>query len=144
MGQNQLFLIILGVVVTLIAVTIGIDRFSSMTIDANRDAVIADLVNYGAKAQLYFRSSTTLGGGEQDYNGFTLNAIDQSNANGNYNVTATAPTGTAAVTPGGAISASATTIYIEGSGNEIGNDGTNPVKAFVTITTNTITTSILN
>ena len=56
MGQNQLFIIILSVVLVVVAIAVGVERFNSLTMDTNRDAVTADLVNYGAKAQLYFLS----------------------------------------------------------------------------------------
>ena len=144
MGQQQLLLIVLSVIIVGVAIAVGVNQFQSSAVDSNRQAVISDLVNHASKAQRYFRTPAQLGGGEQDYNGFALNAIEQTNANGDYNVTATTPTGTAAVTAGGSISASATTIYIEGSGNETGNDATNPVKAYVTITADAITTTILN
>ena len=144
MGQNQLFIIILSVVLVVVAIAVGVERFNSLTMDTNRDAVTADLVNYGAKAQLYFRTSQMLGGGSQNFQGFKLSPFENTNPNGDYRVTLTAPTGTAPVSSGGEIFVSATTIYIEGSGRRTGNDGTNPVKVYVTITENIITTTTLN
>lgn len=144
MGQQQLLLIVLSVIIVGVAVSVGVTQFQSSAMDSNRQAVIADLVNYASKAQRFFRTPQQLGGGEQDFNGFTLNTIEQATANGDYEVTATLPTGAAAVTAGGSISATATTIYIAASGRETGNDDTNPVKAFVTITADAITTTILN
>ena len=43
MGQQQLLLIILGVIVVGIAVAVGITMFSDSAISANRDAVTNDL-----------------------------------------------------------------------------------------------------
>ena len=51
MGQQQLLLIILGVVVVGIAVVVGITMFQDNAISANRDAVTNDLVSLGARAQ---------------------------------------------------------------------------------------------
>jgi aldehyde:ferredoxin oxidoreductase len=45
MGQQQLLLIILGVIVVGIAVAVGITMFTDNAISANRDAVTNDLVN---------------------------------------------------------------------------------------------------
>jgi Tfp pilus assembly protein PilE len=144
MGQQQLLLIVLSVIIVGVAVAVGVTQFQTSAVDANRQAVIGDLVNHASKAQRYFRTPAQLGGGSQDFNGFTLSSIENANANGDYEVTATTPTGATAVTAGGSISATATTIYIAGSGKETGNDGTNPVKAFVEITADAITTTILN
>ncbi len=145
MGQQQLLLIVLSVIIVGVAIVVGVTQFQSNSVDSNRQAVISDLVNYASKAQRYFRTPKQLGGGEQDFNGFTLSSIENANANGDYLVTTTAPTGTAAVTAGGSVAtANTTTMYIVGSGNETGTDGTNPVKAYVTITADNITTTILN
>lgn len=144
MGQQQLLLIVLSVIIVSIAVAVGVNRFQSDAMESNRQALISELLHHAALAQGYFRTPQQYGGGEQNFNGFTLTTSEQSTATGDFEVTATLPTGAAAVTAGGSISASATTIYIAASGRETGNDGTNPVKAFVTISLNTISSTILN
>jgi len=45
MGQQQILLIVLGIIIVGIAIVIGIDNFQSKAVQANRDAVIIDL-NY--------------------------------------------------------------------------------------------------
>lgn len=145
MGQQQLLLIVLSVIIVGVAVAVGVTQFQSSAVDANRQQLIGDLVNHASKAQRYYRTPQQLGGGAQDFNGFNLGTLEQSNANGTYNATATEPTGTTQVATGGTgITATAQTIYIEGSGTEIGDDGTAQVKAYVTVTPTTITTTILN
>ncbi len=144
MGQQQLLLIVLSVIIVGVAIAVGVTQFQSNAQDSNRQAIISDLVNYASKAQRFYRTPKQLGGGEQDFNGFTLSSIENSNANGDYNVTATEPSGTGPVTAGGSISATAQTMYIVASGKETGTDGTNPVKAYVTITADSIGTTILN
>lgn len=141
MGQQQLLLIVLGVIIVGIAVAVGINMFSSSAVDANRDAVTADLAHLGSKAQQFYKKPTTMGGGGGDFNGFALGALDSVNTNGNYRLTATAATATttaanaaAAVAVGGtSISAAATTIYIIGYGTEKGRDNTNLVQAYATV-----------
>ena len=64
MGQQQLLLIILGVIVVGIAVAVGITMFSDSSINANRDALASDLVNMASRAQQYYRRPTALGGGQ--------------------------------------------------------------------------------
>ncbi len=53
MGQQQLLLIILGVIIVGIAVAVGITMFQDNAVDQNRSAVIADLTTLAAKAQRY-------------------------------------------------------------------------------------------
>ncbi len=55
MGQQQLLLIILGVIVVGIAVAVGITMFQDNAVSANRDAVVERMVNLSARAQQYYR-----------------------------------------------------------------------------------------
>jgi Tfp pilus assembly protein PilE len=147
MGQQQLLLIVLSVIIVGVAIAVGVTQFQSNAVESNRQAVISDLVNYAAKAQRYYRTPAQLGGGSQNFKDFQMSPLDTANANGTYTVSTTAPSGASKASAGGTlpkVSSSATTIYIVGSGQEIGNDGTNPVKAYATVTANSITTTILN
>jgi Tfp pilus assembly protein PilE len=99
MGQQQLLLIILGVIVVGIAVAVGITMFSDSAISANRDAVTNDLVNLASRAQQYYRRPTSLGGGGNSFTGLTANAAGlakltnkTSNGNGTYSISG-APSG---------------------------------------------------
>ncbi|NIS38712.1 hypothetical protein GWN26_11755, partial [Candidatus Saccharibacteria bacterium] len=51
MGQQQLLLIVLSVIIVGVAIAVGVNMFQSSAVDANRQAMITDLVNYSAKAQ---------------------------------------------------------------------------------------------
>lgn len=149
MGQQQLLLIVLGVIIVGIAVAVGINMFSSNAIDANRDAVISDITQLSSKAQQHFKKPTTMGGGGSDFNGFAFGALDTVNSNGQYRLTATQPTSGDLVTTGNIpayapISSSATTIYVVGYGTENGRDDTNLVMAYATVTGTNINVSILN
>ncbi|MFZ0390468.1 MAG: hypothetical protein WAN36_08405 [Calditrichia bacterium] len=146
MGQQQLLLIVLGIIIVGIAIAVGVNMFQSSAVDTNRQAMISDLANYAAKAQRFFRTPTELGGGSQDFQGFHLSPIDTGNANGSYSVTETAPSG-AAYVPGATdtiTTANTQTIYVVGCGKETGDDGSNPVKAYVTVTAAGINTNIEN
>ena len=74
MGQQQLLLIILGVIIVGIAVAVGITMFQDNAISANRDAVTNDLVQLAAKAQQHFRRPVSLGGGGNSYVTLTADA----------------------------------------------------------------------
>jgi len=119
MGQQQLLLIILGVIVVGIAVAVGITMFQDNAISANRDAVTNDLVNLAARAQQYYRRPTALGGGQGSYAlvGLADLTSKPSNANGVYTF----------------VSASATQVVLLGTGVEDGNDGTSPVEVQMTV-----------
>ena len=143
MGQQQLLLIVLGIVIVGIAIAVGVTQFKSSAVESNRQNVISDLLNYAAKAQRFYKTPTALAGGGQDFNGFFLAAVDTGNANGSYSVTATQPSGASyvagAVTP---ISSSADSIYIVGCGKE--QNASNYVKAYATVTSDNIVTTVLN
>jgi len=95
MGQQQLLLIILGVIIVGIAVAVGITMFQDNAVDQNRSAVIADLTTLAAKAQQYYAKPVTLGGGGNSFVGLTADATGlgdlasvafTNNANGTYTV----------------------------------------------------------
>jgi Tfp pilus assembly protein PilE len=106
MGQQQLLLIILGVIVVGIAVAVGITMFTDNAVNANRDAVTNDLVNLAARAQQFYRRPTALGGGGNSFVGLTADAAGLrkltnrgANANGTYTIK-TAGTATGVVLGG--------------------------------------------
>jgi hypothetical protein len=90
-GQQQLLLIVLGVIIVGIAVVVGINLFNANSISSNRDGVISDLNNLAVLAHEYFRKPTQMGGGSS-YVNFTMPTGLSSNANGAYTI-ATAGTG---------------------------------------------------
>ena len=113
MGQQQLLLIVLGVIIVGIAIVVGIQMFGSSAASSNFDMVVGDLNTVAAQAQGWFRKPTSMGGGGRSFAGVTLSAIGSaaSNTNGAYSITGTP---------------SATTFTVEGVGVEDGDgDGTN-------------------
>ncbi len=157
MGQQQLLLIVLGVIIVGIAIAVGISMFKSNAQSSNRDQVINDLNNLAAKAQQYYRKPTSMAGGGQSFGsnsttipGFALSPTDTNDANGSYFVAQTfgfTPNTWAAPPTTHEIAASSgkvDSIYIVGVGTEIGNNGTNPVEAVATVTANGTQTTVLN
>jgi hypothetical protein len=115
MGQQQLLLIILGVIVVGIAVAVGITMFSDSAISANRDALTNDLVNLASRAQQFYRRPVSLGGGGNSFNLITADAAGLRrltnkpiNANGTYSVAAA-----------GSGSGTAATVELLGVGTEV-------------------------
>jgi hypothetical protein len=84
MGQQQLLLIVLGVIVVGIAVVVGINLFNANAVSSNRDGVVSDLNNLGAMAQQFYKKPTSMGGGGNTFTGFTLPTQLDTTANGSY------------------------------------------------------------
>ena len=123
MGQQQLLLIILGVIVVGIAVAVGITMFKDNAVSSNRDAVTNDLVNLAARAQEFFRRPVALGGGQGSFTNLTdikmlTSMPNGANANGTYTLTTASGLGP---------------ITLTGKGVETGNDGTNPVTVVMQV-----------
>ncbi len=154
MGQQQLLLIVLGVIIVGIAIAVGISMFKSNAQSSNRDQVINDLNNLAAKAQQFYRKPTSMAGGGQSFAGFTLAPVDTANANGMYSIASvgnsagTAPSLAnyqASVSTGSAGSAPADSfLVISGWGTEQGNNTAYKVQAYIVITPNGATTSVVN
>jgi hypothetical protein len=90
MGQQQLLLIILGVIIVGIAIAVGISMFSSSSVQSNKDAIINDLNNLAANAYQFRIRPTTMGGGGGSYtggSGFAIPTKLASNDNGTFSRT---------------------------------------------------------
>ncbi|MBU2447499.1 MAG: hypothetical protein KJ666_18250 [Bacteroidetes bacterium] len=127
MGQQQLLLIVLGVIIVGIAIVVGINIATTSAQSSNRDAVISDLNTIGNYAQQHYRKPTSMGGGSNTFTGWTIPPAIDTTGNGTYTTTVAAQT-----------------VTLVGLGNEIGNDGSAKVKATATITPTKITTTINN
>ena len=123
MGQQQLLLIVLGVIIVGIAIVVGINLFNANAVSSNRDAITSDLQNLAAMAHQYYVKPTAMGGGGNSFVGCfdgkgNLPTGMDKNANGTYSIT-TAGT--------------ATGIVIEGVGTQPGNGGTVTMDIYVKV-----------
>jgi hypothetical protein len=84
MGQQQLLLIILGVIIVGIAIAVGLSLFSAQSIQANKDAIINDLNNLAAHAYQYKIRPSSMGGGQGSYSGYSIPSKMASNENAAY------------------------------------------------------------
>ncbi len=89
MGQQQLLLIVLGVIIVGIAIVVGINLFGEQAAAANFDAVMNDLQRISASSQQWYMKPVALGGGGKSFASVTLSDINvsSSNHNGSYNIT---------------------------------------------------------
>ena len=126
MGQQQLLLIVLGVIIVGIAVVVGINVFTASSSQANRDAVIADLTNLASMSQQYYRKPAALGGGGNTFTGWTVPASIDTTGNGVYTATVTAQS-----------------VTLVGTGNEKGNNGTGKVAVSMVVGPDKITSTTI-
>lgn len=93
MGQQQLLLLILGVIIVGIAIAIAITLFRDNAINSNRDAITNDLMDLASRAQQYYHKTLTRGGGGDSFTGLTIYSLTNSpsNLNGNFYVTSISP-----------------------------------------------------
>jgi len=84
MGQQQLLLIILGVIIVGIAIAVGISQFGAHSTQANKDGVTSSLVNISANAYQFKIRPTTMGGGGGTYIGYIVPTKMTSDDNGTY------------------------------------------------------------
>jgi hypothetical protein len=87
MGQQQLLLIILGVIIVGIAIAVGLSLFTAQGIQSNRDAIINDLNNLAAQAYQYRIRPMSMGGGQGDYSSFVIPTKMRTNENATYGST---------------------------------------------------------
>jgi hypothetical protein len=82
-GQQQLLLIVLSVIIVGIAVVIGLGLFSEGADQANIDQVVQDVLNMGARAQQFYMKPEALGGGGRSFEDITIGDIGaEENRNG--------------------------------------------------------------
>ena len=95
MGQQQLLLIVLGVILVGVAVVLGIQYFSVGAEEGAKDELVAHSITIGANAQQWFKKPVSMGGGGNTFTGnggflaqFTNNLIGlHTSTNGTYDVT---------------------------------------------------------
>jgi len=102
MGQQQILLIVLSVILVGIAIAVGITMFQAQAEQSNIDAIISDLNNLGSQAYQYYIRPTSMGGGSQSYENFsayfiTLPANMLENENAIYRATPTTAATTSVV-----------------------------------------------
>jgi hypothetical protein len=67
MGQQQLLLIVLGVIVVGIAVVVGINLFNANAESATQDSLVSQGTSLGAIAQQYYKKPVAMGGGGNSF-----------------------------------------------------------------------------
>ncbi|MGE5354470.1 MAG: hypothetical protein ACM3P0_20470 [Acidobacteriota bacterium] len=102
MGQQQLLLIVLAVIIIGLAVIAGITLFHSSFLDAKRNNVVNESLNLSSMAQRYYVRPIETGGGGKSFIGWEIPPQLTTTENGHYSATV-----------------SSQQIIILGTGNEI-------------------------
>ncbi len=106
MGQQQLLLLVLSVIIVGIAVVVGINMFSTSAESANLEAVTNDLMHFSSLAQQYFIKPTSMGGGGNSFSGIAMKHLvpsvgggtEYGNDNGTYEISTAGTDSTVALT----------------------------------------------
>lgn len=126
MGQQQLLLVVLGIIIVGIAVIVGINLFTAHSIEAKRNNVINDCVNLASIAQQYYRRPTALGGGGKSFSGWDIPDDLVTTANGTY-----------------AANVNPNSVVITGTGNEVVT-GTDSIEVQMTVNADDFTTVVIH
>ena len=127
MGQQQLLLIVMAIIIVGIAIAVSIQLFRANAIDSKRDILIEETTSIGLMALQYFKKPAEIGGGSQSFIGWTIPPQMLTTANGNFMTSMVA----------------ADQVIITGTGTEVVT-GTDSIEVQTTVTANEINSIIIN
>lgn len=130
MGQQQLLLIVLGIIIVGVAVASGIGIVTSTAEQANRDALMSDLIQLSSMARAHYSRPEALGGGGRSYGHFKIPASLAETDNGTIEHTQT--------------SHGTDHFHFTATGTALGKDGEEPVQVSARVTINSITFKEIN
>jgi hypothetical protein len=125
-GQQQLLLIILGVIIIGLAIAVSIALFRAHSIDEKRNLLINEGASLAHMAMGYYKKPAVLGGGGRSFIGWTIPGDMAVTATGNYTSTAYNDS-----------------VVIIGTGNEV-TTGNDSVKVKITALENSFYSTIIN
>ena len=88
MGQQQLFLIVLVMILIGIATIIAIEVYEDVQNQSNREAVVIEMMGAVPNAQAYYKKPGPLGGGNSSFQDVSIRDIvlQDSTENGTYEI----------------------------------------------------------
>ncbi len=129
MGNQQLLLIILGIIVVGIAIISGIYLFREHAVDSKRDTLIHEGINISSMAQSYYLKPREMGGGSGSFSGWTIPNNLVRTATGRFFISNN--------------SNPMDSIVFEGIGNEVATSG-DSVRITITVTRNIYRVTIIH
>lgn len=127
MGQQQLLMIVLAIIIVGIAIAISIQLFRSNAIESKRDLLIEETTSLATMAIQYYKKPQAMGGGGRSFMGWEIPSQMVQTFNGNF---------MRAVV-------SANEVIITGTGSEAVTD-TDSIKVETTVRPDKIFTTIIN
>lgn len=82
MGQQQLLLLVLGIVIVGLAVVVGIQAFGENQKKANADAIVNDVIRIASDAQAWSLKPKAFGGGDGAFTGVTFEKLGYTTGTG--------------------------------------------------------------
>ena len=127
MGQQQLLLIVMAIIIVGIAIAVSIQLFRSNAIESKRDILIEETTSIGLMAIQYYKKPAEIGGGSHSFTGWEIPSQMKTTVNGNFTISTVDPN----------------QVIITGTGSEVvtGNDS---IKVQTTVTANEINSIIIN
>ena len=127
MGQQQLLMIVLAIIIVGIAIAISVQLFRSNAIESKRDLLIEETTSLATMAIQYYKKPQAMGGGGRSFMGWEIPSQMVQTFNGNF---------MRAVV-------SANEVRITGTGSEAVTD-TDSIKVETTVRPDGIFTTIIN
>ena len=87
LGQQQLLLIVLGLIIVGVAIIVGINLFTANAVEAKRNGLTNELLHMASLAQQYYKTPIAYGGGERVFTGWVIPLPLVSTATGRYEAT---------------------------------------------------------
>jgi hypothetical protein len=126
LGQQQLLLIVLGVIIVGIAIVFAITMFRQGAIDSKRDLLINESSSLASHAMGYYKKPKMLGGGGSSFIGWVIPEDMKVTASGSFTATV-----------------SDDNVIITATGNEVVT-GTDSIKVRVTVLSNSYTSEVIH
>ena len=88
MGQTQILMIVLSVIIVGIAVAVGITQCGESAVQANEDAVLANCQRVISSAAQWYRKPTSMGGDGRSFTGISLATLNMAASDdvGSYDI----------------------------------------------------------
>jgi len=126
MGQQQLLLLVLGVIIVGIAVITAIVLFRANAIENKRDIIMQEAMNIAMLAQEYYKKPVVLGGGGSSFTNWNMPGKMSHTAAGSYTT-----------------NIQDQEVTIVGTGNEVVN-GTDSVSVQIIVFSDSLATSVIH
>jgi hypothetical protein len=126
LGQQQLLLIVLAIIIVGIAVALSITLFRQNAIDQKRDLLMNESINLANMAQAYYKKPKMLNGGGMSFEGWKFPPEMETTATGTYEA-----------------EINVDNVVITGVGNEVVT-GNYYIEVRVTVLPNTFSTEIIH